>query len=327
MKRRGIALAAFMLGALALLSAVRWMEYRRSAPVRGASDGRVGQLERLEFGGQTYVERPGMTSILLLGIDSRGESGLGAHGGGQADFLLLLAIDHGAETIRQLQIDRDAIAEVETTGLFGNRTGTRNMQICQAQVFGTNREQNCANTRRAVERMLGVEVDCCVALNMDAIAALNDLLGGVVMTLSDDFSDVDPQMVKGVTLRFSGAQAEKFVCSRMEIGDGTNLSRMRRQQAFIAAATAALRERLRGEPAFIEALLDALQADMTADKPRNWMLSEANRVWNYEVRPIETLPGRYVTGGDGFVEFYPSIGAAEAWVVSAFYRMEQERSR
>lgn len=69
-------------------------------------------------------------------------------------------------------------------------------------------------------------------MNMDGISELNDLAGGVTVTLEDDFSSIDPAMAKGTTLTLHGDQAETFVRSRMTVGDGTNASRMERQEAF-----------------------------------------------------------------------------------------------
>ena len=87
--------------------------------------------------------------------------------------------------------------------------------------------------REAVEGLLlGESIDFYVAMNMDGISELNDLAGGVTVTLEDDFSSIDPAMAKGTTLTLHGDQAETFVRSRMTVGDGTNASRMERQEAF-----------------------------------------------------------------------------------------------
>lgn len=47
---------------------------------------------------------------------------------------------------------------------------------------------------------LGEFIDFYVAMNMDGISELNDLAGGVTVTLEDDFSSIDPAMTKGTTL-------------------------------------------------------------------------------------------------------------------------------
>ena len=51
---------------------------------------------------------------------------------------------------------------------------------------------------------LGEFIDFYVAMNMDGISELNDLAGGVTVTLEDDFSSIDPAMTKGTTLPLHG---------------------------------------------------------------------------------------------------------------------------
>lgn len=83
---------------------------------------------------------------------------------------------------------------------------------------------------------MGESIDFYVAMNMDGISELNDLAGGVTVTLEDDFSSIDPAMTKGTTLTLHGDQAETFVRSRMTVGDGTNASRMERQSVYAGGA-------------------------------------------------------------------------------------------
>ena len=83
---------------------------------------------------------------------------------------------------------------------------------------------------------LGESIDFYVAMNMDGISELNDLAGGVTVTLEDDFSSIDPAMTRGTTLTLHGEQAETFVRSRMTVGDGTNASRMERQSVYAGGA-------------------------------------------------------------------------------------------
>lgn len=83
---------------------------------------------------------------------------------------------------------------------------------------------------------MGESIDFYVAMNMDGISELNDLAGGVTVTLEDDFSSIDPAMTKGTTLTLHGNQAETFVRSRMTVGDGTNASRMECQSVYAGGA-------------------------------------------------------------------------------------------
>ena len=71
-------------------------------------------------------------------------------------------------------------------------------------------------------------------MNLDGISALNDVAGGVTVTLEDDFSMIDPEMTQGRQITLVGDQAEIYVRSRMSMEVGTNEARMVRQQNYIS---------------------------------------------------------------------------------------------
>ena len=121
----------------------------------------------------------------------------------------LIVIDSKNKTVRQLKIDRDTMAEVTVLGMLGNPVGTTQMQISLAHGFGDGKEESCGYARDAVSRLLqGENIDFYLAMSLDGISVLNDLAGGVTVTLEDDFSAIDPAMTKGTTLTLQGEQAD-----------------------------------------------------------------------------------------------------------------------
>ena len=321
-KRRDIIItSALILICLVLLAAGITYEKSNSRQQRGTDDSSVGQLRRIEYDGTEYIEKPAVTTILLLGIDDNDISvDYGARRGGQADFQLLLVIDHEDQVIHQLQIDRDTITDVEALGIFGNTLGLQPMQICLAHAFGASQEECDTHAVEAVERMLpGLEVDVFLTFDLASIGIFNDALGGITVTLEDDFSASDPTMTKGATLTLSGDQAEIYVRTRMEIGDGTNASRMSRHRTYLSKSVDALKIRVRADVNYLDRLLDLLEDDMTVNVGRGKLINEANRVINYELLPIETLEGVHTIGKDGYVEFHLSDNAAEKWILEVLY--------
>ncbi|MBO4883896.1 MAG: LCP family protein [Clostridia bacterium] len=319
--RNFVIMAAFALLVLIGFLAADYFERQNAVQERGELTSGIGQRKRVEYNGRTYVEKTNLTTILLMGVDNvAGTQSYGARQGGQADFLQLLVIDHTGKTIRQLQIDRDTITPVEMLGVLGNPVGTREMQISLSHGFGRTEVDCCNNTVKAAENLLeGVVIDYYMALNMDAIGKLNNVLGGVTVTLADDFSDADPAMVRGATLHLTDEQAEIFLRSRMAVGEGTNAERMARQRVYMSAAIDVMRAKLKDSVNFAGELFDALEADMTSSIKRGKMMNEANQAYNFEVLPVETLPGEHAIGRDGFMEFHVADGAAAEWVMQAYY--------
>lgn len=293
---------------------------------RGVSTQHVGQLKRVSYNGATYREKPAMTSLLLVGTDrEEGSTGYGARQGGQADFLLLVVIDDNEKVVHQLQIDRDTITAVETLGVLGNPIGTKEMQICLAHAFGVTPEDNCQSVLKAVENLLeGIEIDHYFCLEMGSIGKLNDALGGVTVTLDEDLTMLDPQMAKGATLTLNAEQAELLIRSRMQVGDGTNKSRMQRQRLFMSAAAETLKQRIKQDVEFANSFLDQLEADITMDMQRSVLINQLNKAYGYEIGSVQTIDGEHTIGKDGFMEFHAAPGAAVQWVIDVFYEREDD---
>lgn len=281
-----------------------------------------GQYETREYGGETYIRRANQTAMLLIGVDRREDQvQQGYRNGGQADFLLLVVLDHSDKTVHQLQIERDTITDVVTLGVLGNRVGTRKMQICLSHGFGAGEEESCRLTMEAVANLLqGVEPELYVSLDMRAMATLNDALGGVTVTIEDDFTAHDAAMAPGTTLRLTGEQAELYLSSRLTIGDGTNASRMNRHKAFMASAADILKQQVSQDSNFLDTLLDQLGDSLATNMHRGRLINEVNRAYKYDILPVQRLTGEYKLGNDGFVEFHPDTQSVIDWVLDVFYR-------
>lgn len=173
-------------------------------------------------------------TYLFIGEDARGvkEKKTEGDGTGQSDVLELLVIDTKNNTYHKLPINRDTITDVKSLSEDGSYLATTKTQIALAHANGDGMEQSCENTVDAVSNMLyGIRIDGYISLNMDSIKILNHLAGGVPVTIEDDFSQSDKSLVMGQTITLSDDQAMHYVHDRMNVGDGTNECRMRRQKA------------------------------------------------------------------------------------------------
>lgn len=290
----------------------------------GSLDGRFDvQAITTDYRGRTWTYRErDLTNILVVGIDwaEMPEASISSRYGGQADFLLLITLDRENRTVSTLQIDRDTLADIRIYGPFGDFAGKRQTQICLAQAFGESLEENCENTAWAVSQLLGgIPVDRYMALDMGGIAALNDALGGITVTLEDDFSALDPQMTAGTTLTLQGKQAEYFVRSRMGVGEGTNSSRMKRQRAYIQAAGDLMVRGMEKDMNYAGSVLDGLGSHMITNMERGWLINKAYESRDYLRQDMRTLAGLHQVGDDGFMEFHADKDALGSLLVSIFF--------
>lgn len=293
---------------------------------KGDLDSRFTATPVVTYDGKQYLPKNDLIAILLMGTDHYTDDVADKNSfrnGGQSDFLLLLVIDGGGKTITPIQIDRDTLAEVTTLGVLGNETGTRLTQICLAHGFGDGGKQSCALQRDAVSRLFfGIDIPFYVAMSLDGISTLNDAVGGVKVTLQQDFSKLDPEMKIGETITLQGKQAEYFVRNRMEIGVGTNEERAKRQTQYWDGLVQLMDQRLNTEENsnFLHVILNQLDPYLTTNLARGRMINEIWKNRGFTRQSMVHPEGEYFVGDDGFVEFHVDETALRALVMQLFYQ-------
>lgn len=300
----------------------RWFETRNEAEVRGDYRSRYAQEELLEYGGKKYRLRKNMTTILLMGIDRVNDAPVenGVRKGGQSDFLRLLIIDHENKGVSQIAIDRDTMTPIEILGVLGERSGMRTTQVSLSHAFGDGQEQSCGLTKNAVSNLLlQTPIDFYVALDMSGISVLNDFLGGITVTLEDDFSAEDASMTMGATITLRGKQAEMFVRERRNTGEKTNESRMKRQEQYVSQMIEIITKKQRENQNFIGELYDVISPYMVTDISRGQMLNEAAVMRNYAISEAVHIQGSHKIGSDGFMEFWADEEELKKLIVELFY--------
>lgn len=311
-----------LVGLALLFMGGQWLENRMKKP-EAIEDyrQRYAYDNTIEVGGVSYRQRKELTTILLMGIDRESDDeSVGYSNGGQSDFLRVVIVDPTHKTISQLAIDRDTMTPITVMGVMGNLVNTRTLQICLSHSYGDGKEQSCEFTVEAVSNLLlGTQITHYVAMNLSGISELNDWAGGVTVTLDDDFSNADPAMTKGATLTLVGDQAEIFVRSRMDIGDGTNESRMKRQQQYLQTLSEQMGDQLRADKNNMGTLYDVLEPYLVTDLTRGRLINEAWTARDYEMKPVVDIPGTHMIGSDGFMEFHVDEDALQQIVLDMFY--------
>lgn len=323
-KRRGgkikaaCVLLLVLAAVLGLYRAGRWLEQRYANPEpRGDYQARKANEPVVTYNDMQYRLKKNITSVLMMGIDH-----VSGASGGQADFLQLLVIDDASQNVKRLAIDRDTMTPITVLGVLGNRSGIRTAQISLSHGFGDGKEQSCELTMEAVSNLLlGMPIDYYLAMNLDGIATLNDMAGGVSVTLEADYSALDPAMTKGTTLTLRGEQAEVFLRNRKNLSAGTNEARMALQEQYIAKLFEQMDKRLRSEQEFSGRLFDSLEPYLTTNISRGRLI---NIVWaarDYERMEPLRIAGEHKVGNDGFMQFYADEASLYEAVFDLFYEV------
>lgn len=275
----------------------------------------------VEFNGVNYRIREDLQTILVMGLDKfeRPETAIGYTNQLQADLLLLLVIDEASGACNVLQLNRDTMTEIRRLGIGGAGAGTFTGQLALAHTYGSGGSDSSLNAVRAVSTLLGgVSIDHYLTITMDAVGKINDAVGGVTLTLMDDFSAMDPSMGKGQEVTLKGEQALLYVCSRSELDDTTNLHRMERQQQYMGAFYAKFEECSRQDTDFLTDMLMEINDDFVSDCSIRQLSELGNFLAECTIYPIRTIKGQTVLG-DEFLEFHIDRDSLRETIFDLFY--------
>lgn len=306
--------------AAALLCLYGWEKGRSAAvsPDYTANLNLTPPLREVTWQGQTYRQRQDVTTWLFIGVDESGEAvGTDSYiGGGQGDVQLILVVDDAAGTWQLLQLDRDTMVDIPVLGVRGDVAGTVHEQLCMAHSYGNGRQQSCENNVNTISALLnGQHIDGYLALNMDAVSVLTELVGGVTVTVTSDFSAVEPSLEQGAQVTLNGEQALAYVRARREVDDETNTARMARQRTYLSALRdcAALRQ----EDFAIRAT-EALSPYMVSNIPSGTAQGLLNKLNAYRQLDLCMLEGESRVE-DGHWAFYPDEDSLWQTIVTLFY--------
>ncbi|MGY0020362.1 LCP family protein [Streptomyces sp. cg35] len=219
-------------------------------------------------------------NVLVIGTDAR-TGGNSELGGGDKDdigrsdtaFLLHVYADH--EHAVGVSIPRDTLVTIPPCKLpDGSWSTTRTGEMFNsAYSTGQTAEGNPACTQNTVEELTGLRVDHTIVVDFKGFSQLTDVVGGVKVCLPQDVyqNDLNPhRTTRGKRLfakgeqTVSGQRALDYVRIRHGIGDGSDIGRIKRQQAFVSS----LIKKIKDDgftPTKLLPLADAATKSMTVD--------------------------------------------------------------
>ncbi|MFC5382017.1 LCP family protein [Aquipuribacter nitratireducens] len=233
-------------------------------------------------------------NILVLGADrAEGEAvdlGSSVEQSRRADTTILVHLAADRDSATLVSIPRDSMVQGPACLLEdGTRTDAGLIQFNAAFEHG-----GVACTINTVEETTGVFIDHYVVVDYDGFLDIVDALGGVRVCLpeavDDSFSGLDLPAGEQ-TVR--GDQALAYVRAR-KIGDGSDLGRIERQQAFIASMVQqATSTGLLARPNRLISVLDAGTRSLTTDPGLASVTALASVARSVQALPADRV--RFVT--------------------------------
>ena len=227
-----------------------------SAPVMENED---GENHIISYNGKYYQYNDRMCNILLMGIDADDKPTEGKPEPRQADVLMLAALDLEADKMTLIAIPRDTMCDIEVIGEDGNSEGIAQAQLALSYAYGTTNRQCCELCRDAVSNIFhGLPIQSYAAFYMGGVAALNDAVGGVTVTVLDDypFSNMPgcENMIAGQEMTLTGDQAQKYIRCRLEEQVDSNTLRMQRQKQYLLSLITQMKLQMKEQPGQILSL-------------------------------------------------------------------------
>ena len=285
------------------------------------SSGEPVTTKTITRNGVDYFPRQEITVMMVLGIDQYGpvESSNYYRNKGSADSVMLLVFDELDKTCTVLYLNRDTMLEMDVLGVRGEYAGTAYGQLALAHTYGSGLEDSCENVKNTLMNFIhGLTIDYYVAMNMDAIPVLNDAVGGVTVTVVDDFSKVNPSITMG-ELTLQGDQVIDFVRTRKDVGDQKNLTRMQRQKEYVDGFLKELYANANQNAEFLLSVYEQVAPYIVTDCSANTLSGMVSRYSDF------TLTGAVVPEGenvvvDGHYQFFVDEEKMDALILELFYR-------
>ena len=278
------------------------------------------------YEGKHYKRNENIVSVLVMGVDRKEEDQadkdqLKPGEQGQADTIMVGALDTQSGELKIINISRDSMVDVDVYNTQGEYAGVENMQICLAYAYGDGAHKSCENVSKSVTRLLyGIPMDIYASIDLPAVNVLNDAVGGVTLDVLEDLSSKDPSLTKGAIVTLNGDQARIYVQSRDYESLDANNSRMARQKQYLAGFLNKVASQVRSNLSTILTLYQAAQTYMTTnlDLSRTAYLASIAFTRDITADTIRTVPGE-VTEGEQYAEYHVDDNALYQILLDAYY--------
>jgi LCP family protein required for cell wall assembly len=224
----GVLVGLLVVGAIGAYLAFRQLEGNIEALRPDLGDNRPARV--------TVLGKRQPLNIVLIGSDTRlGQSSVTQGAGGDlSDTTILLHLSADRSRAYGVSIPRDLIVNrPECPAKSGEGMVAGDPTAMFNTAYGVGRE-GC--TIRTIEAMTNIRIDHFAVTTFDGFRNVADALGGVPICMPEAVRDprLDLVLPEG-RYEAKGDAALSYVSLRLGIGDGSDVGRMKRQQAFLAA--------------------------------------------------------------------------------------------
>ncbi|MFI0449084.1 LCP family protein [Actinomadura sp. 6N118] len=225
-------------------------------------DGNIRHVSADDLGDRP-PKRTKAENILVVGSDSRAgaNSQYGREDGARTDTMILFHVPASGQNVRAISLPRDSVVRIPSCQ-------TANGTTLRAQTGMINTAFNNAGLTcawKTVEATTGVRVDHVMEIDFSGFKSMVDALGGVDLTVPRAINDPKAKLrLAAGRQHLDGEQALAYARARYTVGDGSDLSRIKRQQQLMGAMATKAKAEL-ANPARLYSFLRAATKSITTD--------------------------------------------------------------
>lgn len=300
-----ICVGLFFAGAAAVFGLVENLMDKTEA---GSKFDDTSRKDPILHNGVYFAPKKKLDTLLLLCVD-RSEDRSDSE---EAVFLALLIADAEQKSFTLLHIDPDTVAAIPSSDGDSSEVG----RIASAYTYGSDDRTRCKSLMNAIEDLLyGIEIDQYLSLSLEAVAVLNDSVGGVTLQLPDDCTFLDESYVKDAVVTLRGEDALAYILEDGESRENSNQNRAQRQKQYFRALFAQIKGA--GIDVSFKMLLD-LKQYVSFGGTMSQMTGLLKRMKDCTFGGIESLEGE-VIADDELREYRLDDQAARETVIRLFY--------
>ncbi|NAZ82840.1 LytR family transcriptional regulator, partial [Kineococcus sp. R8] len=305
-----------------------WAYHRLQGNIQSADiDGLLGNRPAVDAAADPTTGNTAL-NILVMGSDTRDLSdGTGGEYGGESadpgarsDTTVLVHLAADRRSARLVSIPRDSMVQIpQCTGPDGQ------VDPAHLGIFNSAfSEGGAACTVKTVEALTKVRVDHYAVIDFSGFRSMIDALGGVTICTPEAISSerANLYLTAGTHQDVDGETALAYARVRYGVGDGSDISRISRQQALMSSMVQKVTSsQILLRPDKLYAFLDAATSSVTTD-PQLAQLSTVVEL----AQSLQKMPA----GGVEFItvptEEYPRDPARVQWTAAATTLWDQIRT-
>ena len=207
-------------------------------------------------------------NVLVMGSDNRDCDGCNIDnltgGGARSDTTILLHVSADRQRAYGISIPRDSMVDRPECRTEDGEAipGADYTMWNEAFALG-----GPACTMQQFEQLTGVRLDHFVVVDFEGFRGMVDAIGGVEMCIPEAITDPAHGInIEAGPRKLKGFEALNYVRARYTVGNGSDVGRMKRQQAFIASMThSVVSAGTLARPDRLIGFLDAATKSLTVD--------------------------------------------------------------